>query len=139
MEFTARVERVLPLQEGTNARTGNPWAKQNYILRTLESYPRNYQISLFGADRIKEHNLKEGDKVLVDLAPGTAREYNGRWYNDDCQLISLKHILTEGEALVQTTKETIDAANAAAASTAPASPAVAPADEKKEEGDGLPF
>lgn len=135
MEFTARVDKVLPIQEGTNARTGNPWAKQNYILRTLESYPRNYQISLFGADRIKEHNLKEGDKVLVDLAPGTAREYNGRWYNDDCQLISLKHILTEGEALVQATKETIEAANAAA-STAPSAQAVAPADEKK--GD-LPF
>lgn len=141
MEITAKVYLALERQKGVSERTGNSWSKQEFVIETMESYPRKYKISIFGEDRLNELNLKTGDKIVAEIAPGTAREYNGRWYSDDPVVRSIKRLLTEGEALVQATKETIDYArvNASSGASATSAPAVAPADEKKEEGDGLPF
>lgn len=79
MEITGKIIAALPEQGGTS-RSGNPWKKREYVLETLENYPRKVCFNLFG-DRADQFPLTVGEVVTVsfDLE---SREYNGRWYTD---------------------------------------------------------
>ncbi len=79
MEIVGKVVQILPLQQGTSQRTGNPWAIQSFIIETQEQYPRKVCIELFGEDRIKANPIAMDQLVTVsfDLE---SREFNGRWY-----------------------------------------------------------
>jgi hypothetical protein len=78
MELKGKIISVLPLSTGTSAK--GPWKKQEYILQTIETYPKKVCFNVWG-DRIDEFALKAGDSVEVsfDLE---SREFNGRWYTD---------------------------------------------------------
>lgn len=79
MDIIGKVIQVLPLQQGTSARTGNPWTIKTFILETQENYPRKVAIEVFGEDRINSNPCNVDDVVTVsfDLE---SREFNGRWY-----------------------------------------------------------
>jgi hypothetical protein len=79
MEIRGRIIQVLPLASGTS-KSGNPWKKQDYILETLDQYPRKVNFNLFG-DRVDQYPVQVGEEVVVsfDLE---SREFNGRWYTD---------------------------------------------------------
>lgn len=79
MEVIGKIIQVLPLQQGTSARTGNPWQLQSYVLETQEQYPKKVCFEIFGEDRIKANPCNIDDIVTVsfDLE---SREFNGRWY-----------------------------------------------------------
>ncbi len=79
MEIQGKIIQVLPLQQGTSQRTGNPWALQSYVLETIEQYPRKVCFEVFGSDRIQQFACKEGDEVTVSFDI-ESREFNGRWY-----------------------------------------------------------
>lgn len=80
MEITGRVIKLLPVASGTSARTGNPWMNQEFVLETHDQYPKKMVIRIFGEDKIKSMNIKEGEEVTVSFDID-AHEYNGRWYN----------------------------------------------------------
>lgn len=79
MDIVGKIIQVLPMQQGTSQRTGNPWSLQSYVLETIESYPKKVCFEVFGEDRIKANPCNIDDVVTVsfDLE---SREFNGRWY-----------------------------------------------------------
>ena len=60
MEITGKIIAVLPERGGTSARTGSEWKLGQYVLETLEQYPKKMVFEVFGTD---------------------AHEYQGRWFN----------------------------------------------------------
>ena len=79
MEISGKIIQVLPLQQGTSQRTGNPWSIQSFILETQEQYPRKVCIEMFGEDRIKANPIAI-DQVVTVSFDLESREFNGRWY-----------------------------------------------------------
>ena len=80
MEITGKIIAVLPERGGVSQRTGSEWKVQEYVLETQEQYPRKMCFDVFGADKIAQFAIKEGDSLTVSFDID-AREYNGRWYN----------------------------------------------------------
>lgn len=80
MEIKGRIIAVMPVKTGTSKK-GEPYASQDYVIETLEQYPRRCQFNVFGEDKIKQFNIQQGGEYLVKFDIN-AREYNGRWYND---------------------------------------------------------
>lgn len=78
MEITGKIIVKLPLQSGTAKATGNPWTKQEYVLETIESYPKKVHFDFFG-EKANQFPLEVGQviKLSFDIE---SREYNGRWY-----------------------------------------------------------
>lgn len=80
MEITGKIIKVLP-ERGGISKTGNEWKMQEYVLETHEQYPRKMCFNVFGADKIAQFNIQEGEEMTVSFDIN-AREYNERWYND---------------------------------------------------------
>ena len=79
MEVKGKIIQKFDLQSGTS-KAGNPWKKQNYLLETLDSFPRKIYFDFFG-DRADQFNLNVGD--LINLSFDIeCREYQGRYYTD---------------------------------------------------------
>lgn len=81
MEIEGKIIKALPERSGTSQRTGNAWKFQEFVIETHEQYPRKCCFRVFGADRLAQYAIKEGEelRVSVDI---DAHEYNGRWFND---------------------------------------------------------
>ena len=57
------------------------WMAQDFLLESYDQpYPRKCVFSVWGAERLQQFNIKEGDDVAVDFDID-AREYQGRYYN----------------------------------------------------------
>ena len=80
MELTGKIIAVLEKRGGTS-KAGNPWEIQEYVLETMEQYPRKMMFNVFGADRLAQFNIQLGETLTVSFDIDS-REYNGRWYND---------------------------------------------------------
>lgn len=80
MEITGKIIQKLDAVRGTSSRTGNEWHKQEYVLETMEAYPRKVFFNFFG-ERADQYPLEVGQVITLsfDLE---SREYNGRWYTD---------------------------------------------------------
>lgn len=79
MEVIGKVIQVLPLQSGRSA-AGRDWKKQEYVLETLESFPRKICFQFFG-ERVDQYPLQPNQtiKLSFDIE---SREYNGRWFTN---------------------------------------------------------
>jgi len=80
MQLTGIIKFVGQLEGGVS-KSGNQWQKQGFVVSTNEQYPKDVYFTLFGQERIAAAQLRVNDVVTVDFDI-TAREYNGRWYND---------------------------------------------------------
>jgi len=80
MDITGKIIQILPLQEG-NGKNG-PWKKQDYVLETIEQYPKKVVFNLW-TNGIEQYGYLLGlhavVKVFINLE---SREYNGKWYTD---------------------------------------------------------
>lgn len=76
------IVQVLPLQSGVS-KTGNEWKKQEYILETIEQYPRKVKFDIFGSDKVDQYTpiVVVGATLTVSVNI-ESREFNGRWYTD---------------------------------------------------------
>lgn len=81
MEIKGRIIAVLDKKQGTSQKDGKSWMTQDYVIETLEQYPKRCLFYVFGEDKIKQFNIQQGGEYLVKFDIN-AREYNGRWYND---------------------------------------------------------
>lgn len=78
--ITGKIIHVLELVSGdSKRREGEKWYRQEYVLETMEEYPRKVCFQLWGEDRIKGANLQLGDMIRLTFNI-ESREYNGRWY-----------------------------------------------------------
>jgi hypothetical protein len=80
MELTGKVIAVLPLLSGVSQRTGNPWAKQDYVIEIPGQFPRRVAFEVFGEDKIRQFNIQMGEEITVSFDIN-ASEYQGKWYN----------------------------------------------------------
>ncbi len=69
----------MELQSGVS-KAGNQWKKQEYVMETLDSYPRKVKFDFFG-DRADQYPLEVGDVITLSYDI-ESREFNGRWYTD---------------------------------------------------------
>ena len=81
MEITGKIIAALEPRGGVSQRTGNNWKMQEFVIETLEQYPRKCMFNVFGEDRLNEMKIQVGEVLTVSFDID-AREYNGRWYND---------------------------------------------------------
>lgn len=81
MEIKGKIIAVMPVRTGTSQKNGEAWASQEYVIETIEQYPKRCVFNVFGEDKIKQFNIQQGCEYLVKFDIN-AREYNGRWYND---------------------------------------------------------
>ena len=81
LELEGRIVSKLNVQSGTSAR--GAWSKQEFILEYQEgNFPSQVCLNVWGEDKVRElGKFQVGDKVKVSFNL-SAREYNGRWYND---------------------------------------------------------
>lgn len=79
MEVTGKIIQSLPEQSGTS-QSGKAWKKKEYILETLENYPRKICITFFG-EKVDQFPLEVGldYTISIDIE---SREYNGRWFTN---------------------------------------------------------
>ena len=80
MEIIGKLVQKLPLQSGIS-KTGNSWQKQEFVIETLEQYPRKICANVWGDRAAILETLNIDDKIVVsfDLE---SREFNGKWYTD---------------------------------------------------------
>ncbi|MDR0296354.1 MAG: DUF3127 domain-containing protein [Prevotellaceae bacterium] len=79
LEITGKLVKTLPVQSGTNAR--GTWSKQEFILETMEQYPRKVCISAW-SERVNELSAFLAGDILKVSFSIESREYNERWYTD---------------------------------------------------------
>ncbi len=129
MKLKGRVTRLLPTASGVSA-SGKNWRKQEFLFGFYEHDSDIYETVILLSvlnDRIDEYQLKEGDKLEVDIRL-TSREYNCRYFND----IRLTGIIKTQNA---PTPEATAAPQPAQATTQTQQPTNAAA----ANGDDLPF
>ena len=79
MDIKGKIIQKMDLQSGTS-KAGNAWKKQEYVLETLDSYPRKVKFDFFG-DRADQYVFEVGDIITLSFDI-ESREFNGRWYTD---------------------------------------------------------
>lgn len=130
MEITGKIIAALEPRGGVSQRTGNNWKMQEFVIETLEQYPRKCMFNVFGEDRLNEMKIQVGEVLTVSFDID-AREYNGRWYND----IRAWRVVRGGGATEMATA----GATPAEPATIPAPSSLAPAEPAGDSADDLPF
>lgn len=116
IEVEGIIIKEYPAKEGVSQRSGNAWKSQEFVIQTKDQYPRACQFRVFGADRLAQFNIHQGDAVHVWLDIN-ARAWQDRYFNDiNCYQVD--HI--DPNSIGGTQQPSQPAA-------APASPAAAPA------------
>ena len=80
MEIIGKLLQKLPLQAGIG-RTGNSWQKQEFVIETIEQYPKKVCANLWGDKLDMLDTVNIGDTVKVSFSI-ESREFNGKWYTD---------------------------------------------------------
>lgn len=85
MEVIGIIKKVFEPRDGVSQRTGEQWVSQDFVMEyhywQNQTTPSKILFNVFGAERIKDADLKEGEEVKVRYHI-EAREYNGRMFND---------------------------------------------------------
>lgn len=126
VEIKCKLVEKLQIESGNTAR--GPWCKQNFVVETIESYPRKICMNVWGDDKVSElraYNPGETLNISVNIE---SREYNGRWYTDVRAWRIQKEVPSTGQPY---------GSDMACAATVPADPFMG-AGTDGEEGD-LPF
>ena len=80
MEIIGKLLQKLELQSGIG-RTGNSWQKQEFVIETIEQYPKKICANLWGDKLDMLDTVNIGDTVKLSFSI-ESREYNGKWYTD---------------------------------------------------------
>jgi len=117
LEISGKVFALLQEQsgEGKNGR----WVKQDFVIETVDQFPKKVCFSAWGDKAADIKKLKTGDAVTIGFNP-ESREFNGKWYTD---LRAWK--ISKGAS--QTADNAVD------------SPPFDEKDIPEDEGDDLPF
>ena len=95
MEVTGKIIVALPEMSGTS-KMGNPWKKREYVLETLESFPKKIHFDFFG-EKADQFILNPGDTIwepcAVPVSPPAPAKCNSFPPGSSCkrsQIPSLK-------------------------------------------------
>lgn len=68
MKFTGICKAVLPMQSGISQRTNQTWNSQEYVFEEEgQRFPQSMCARVFGADKIAEMNIQQGQRYDVDF------------------------------------------------------------------------
>ncbi|MBM6993266.1 MAG: DUF3127 domain-containing protein [Prevotella sp.] len=81
IEVEGIIIKEYPAKEGVSNRTGNAWKSQEFVIQTKDQYPRACLFRVFGADKLEQFNIHQGDSVHVWLDIN-ARAWQDRYFND---------------------------------------------------------
>ena len=136
MDIKGKIIQKLDLQSGTS-KAGNAWKKQEYVLETMDSFPRKVKFDFFG-DRADQYPLEVGDVITLSYDI-ESREFNGRWYTDIRGFKAVKEDPNMAAAPAPYPPEAGAPAPAPAPEAGMAPPADQPPFEQPSAGDDLPF
>lgn len=90
LSLTGKIIAVLQPRSGVGQRTGKQWVSQEFVLETVEQYPKKLCFTVSGAERLQQFAIAEGETITVyfDI---NAHEYNGRWFNEFNAYNVMKH------------------------------------------------
>jgi hypothetical protein len=99
MEIIGKLIQKMPMQSGIS-KTGNSWQKQEFVIETLEQYPRKICANLWGERTAVLETLNIDDKIVMsfDLE---SREFNGKWYTD-VKASKIEPVTTNSQPIQQT-------------------------------------
>lgn len=80
VDIKCKLIEKLQVESGNSAR--GPWRKQNFIVETVETYPRKICMNVWGDDKVSELQVYAVGEVLNISVNIESREFNGRWYTD---------------------------------------------------------
>jgi len=79
MEITGKLVNKLPQQSGEGK--NGVWVKQEFIIETMDQFPRKVCIALWG-DKVRDlDSFQPGDSLRASVNV-ESREFNGKWYTD---------------------------------------------------------
>lgn len=81
MEITGKIIAALEPRGGVSQRTGNAWKMQEFVIETIEQYPKRCVFNVFGEDNLNRFNIEVNQMYTVSFDIN-AREWQGRWFND---------------------------------------------------------
>lgn len=81
MEIRGKIISISDKISGTSKKTGEPWSRQDYVIETIEQYPKRCCFSVLSEKRINAFDIKLDEMLNVHFAID-ARFYDGRWYNE---------------------------------------------------------
>ncbi len=80
LDIIGKIIQVMPETNG-QSKAGKPWSKQEFVIETMEQYPRKVCMSVMN-DKVQElKKFAAGHEIKASLNI-ESREYNGRWYTD---------------------------------------------------------
>lgn len=80
MELKGKIINVLEERSGVAKSSGRPYRVAQYVLETIEQYPKKMMFEIFGEERIKQMNIQANEELTISFDIDS-REYNGKWYN----------------------------------------------------------
>ena len=80
MEIKGYIKQVMDARGGVSSRDGRAWKLQQFLLETIEQYPRRMVFEVFGEDKLQQMDIHQGEEMTVSFDVD-AHEYQGRWYN----------------------------------------------------------
>lgn len=102
MEITGKIIQKLELQQGTS-KAGNAWSKQEYVLETIENFPKKVHFDFFG-EKANQYPLEVGDTITLSFDI-ESREWNGRWFTS---IRGWKAEKTDGQVAKPVAQETAE-------------------------------
>ncbi len=78
MDLKGKILQSLPMVSGQGK--NGPWRKQEFLIETLDQYPKKVLFSLW-SDKIDQNPYTVGQDVTVSF-DAESREYNGRYYTE---------------------------------------------------------
>ena len=138
IEVEGVIIKEYPAKEGVSSRTGNAWKSQEFVIQTKEQYRRACLFRVFGADKLEQFNIHQGDAVHVWLDIN-ARAWQDRYFND-INAFRVDHIDPNSlNAGTQTSAPDSQLGSAPAAPADNAQPAADPLSDGNGSVDDLPF
>ena len=80
MQVKGKIQQILKSESGVS-RAGNEWKKQEFVIDTIEQFPRKICFTLFNDKLSLINGLANGDEVEVSFNI-ESREFNGKWFHN---------------------------------------------------------
>lgn len=77
MEVTGKMFKMLPSVSGAGA--NGTWRKQEFVVETMDQYPKKIALEVWNDD-VRSLEALEAGNVVKCLFNVESREYEGRWY-----------------------------------------------------------
>ena len=77
MKLKGKITVVIPAKSGTTEK--GDWQSQQYVMETIEEYPKKILFEVFGESKIKEFDIKQDEVLTVSFDP-KVDEKDGHYY-----------------------------------------------------------